>query len=237
MDDCYTLPQVRVSIRNNDQILTLFDNKIIAFNKEVEINFRKRKITKIKNKMIFITVNGTNEILTIENDVKRISSYELDKYEIDLKHTNLFDKNFDPIKQIDRITKIRELNGHFYLIPDNTFVNTTEVVVNTFNSIHFVFASLHALIIEVIITVVALYVRIRIRKRIKKQLTQVVKFVKKENQNNESDSEKVILNTTSELEEKIDQESIVAHDNSATQSNKLELMASLNKNMEIIKEL
>lgn len=49
--------------------------------------------------MIIITLNGSNEILRIENDIEYISSNELEKFETDSNHSNLFYKDFEQINR------------------------------------------------------------------------------------------------------------------------------------------
>ena len=46
--------------------ISLFDDKIIAYNKEVRIDCRKRKITLIGNNKLIITLNATNELIEID---------------------------------------------------------------------------------------------------------------------------------------------------------------------------
>lgn len=133
------------------------------------------------------------------------------------------------------------------MISDYTFTNSTEDIVNTISSTHVLFTILHVLMIVIIIVLVVIYIRKRIKKRINRQLTQVVKFVKEENGKDEDEAEKIVLNTTPQADYKIEVENkintgLLLTKNTLEEpitcvSPKVDIVASLNKNMEKVKEL
>ena len=74
--------------------------------------------------------------MDIDNKLKEIGLTELEKEELDFGPSSLFKEDFDPIKQIEKLTKLRELNGHYYFVPEVAqHHNTSEEIAQQFVSI------------------------------------------------------------------------------------------------------
>ena len=136
MKACLSFPEVSFTLFNKKYSMSLFDDHIVSFNKEVKTNCKARKLTLLPNNKLIITLNGTNEIVDIDNKLKEIGLTELEKEELDFGHSSLFKEDFDPIKQIEKLTKLRELNGHYYFVPEVAqHHNTSEEIAQQFVSI------------------------------------------------------------------------------------------------------
>ncbi|MFM7683964.1 MAG: RNase H-like domain-containing protein [Bacteroidota bacterium] len=120
MKYCFEQPEVFFEREGKRFFASLFEDKILAQNKEVRLDCRKRKITRLNvGEKIIITINGSNEILTTDNKIKDLSQMSSeDNNNIVIRHSNEFEKPFDPISQIEKQSKWRELNGHHYFVPD-----------------------------------------------------------------------------------------------------------------------
>ena len=101
MTQCYTNPIISFNLFSKQINSTLFEENIIARNKEIKIDCNIRKMTFIDEKLLIITKNATNEIIQIENSYQTIGIIEKAKDEIDFKHSDLLIKSFDPIQQIE----------------------------------------------------------------------------------------------------------------------------------------
>jgi hypothetical protein len=126
MKDCVIQPKIQANIFNKLHQLSLFDDNIIAFNKDVIKDCKKRKLTLINNKQMILTLNGTNELIELDNKEIDLTSPMLEKEEFSFEHSSLFKEKFDPIKQIERISKLNDLNGHYYIMPEIKHLNTNE---------------------------------------------------------------------------------------------------------------
>ena len=65
-----------------------------------------------------LTKNRTNDIINIDNKIRDVSTFDPVKDNPDFTHSDSLGIDYDPLKQIEKMTKMRELNGHYYFAPE-----------------------------------------------------------------------------------------------------------------------
>jgi len=79
---CFEYPEVYFTVDNNKEYATLFNDNIIAKNKEVILDCKRRRITLTGgNTKIIITKNGSNIILPVNNPGRDVTNVEWEKTE------------------------------------------------------------------------------------------------------------------------------------------------------------
>jgi hypothetical protein len=126
MDQCFEQPEALVQINNTIQRMSLFSDSIVARDKERRRDCGKRTITTLPDgKTIAITQGGQTNLFTLESETLEIAMGVETNGALDFNHSRLLSEEFDPVGQISRLTRIRELNGHLYIAPE---INTEKAV-------------------------------------------------------------------------------------------------------------
>jgi hypothetical protein len=155
-----------VNLFNKIQALSLFDDNIISYNKDIKKDCKRRKLTYIGSNKIIVTFNASNELIEVDNDIRDIFNKEEEKEEMNFLHSSLFKQEFDPISQIERITKLKEINNHYYMQDVMlAAVNSTENIVTSISWLErkFLKYSLYitiAIFITLLIPIIILSLRI-----------------------------------------------------------------------------
>jgi hypothetical protein len=119
MADFFEQPEAIIYINGSETKVSVFNDLIVAKDKEIKINCNRRRITQLPElDRVMITQNGRTDIFKLEDTPKSIATVDWTNGKIDANQTKLLDEYFDPIKQIERLTKIRDMNSHTIIIPE-----------------------------------------------------------------------------------------------------------------------
>jgi hypothetical protein len=163
MSECLIQPEIELNLFNKIQVLSLFDDNIVSYNKDIQQDCRKRKITLIDKNRIVVTVNATNELIEVDNRVIDIFNGKVESERINLAHSSLFKEEFDPISQIEKMTKLKEINGHYYIMPELATYGT-EIKQNTVDWMKTILAHYNLYIIMFILCVLCTIIIVNVIK-------------------------------------------------------------------------
>lgn len=181
MRECYIQPQVEVLFYNKRLELNLFEDGIISLNKDKTTDCNKRKMTFIDKSKIILTKNMTNEVVEIDNKMRDINTFEIKRNELKFSHSAAFNNSFDPIKQIEKLIKLREMNGHYYFSPEIQQYNTTSNIAETLIELRRIGNQIMGVLLTVIIVFIAVAIGYKSYKKYRKNKTKRNKFVVKFN--------------------------------------------------------